>query len=143
MAKIAYIKYNLNISGLYGWGKGWLDPSYPSRWRSMCDELLSRGPSAFRESALKYGTSGACDIFSNTRFHAYMHPMDIAGHIMSCDLCPGDNERVSGVLVSQMTELAAFIRNWFPELELSMLLRQRRYDFDTDKETVPIDNTVL
>ena len=113
MREVAYIEYNLNIQGLYGWGTGWIiepdpeKPSYPDRWAEMCSKLRENGPSWFKGSLFKPcpKNTASCEEFNSDSFHAYMHPMDIAGHRITSKYCPGEPERVVGELKKNLAEL--------------------------------------
>lgn len=144
MREVAYIEYNLNIQGLYGWGTGWIiepdpeKPSYPDRWAEMCSKLREKGPNWFKGSLFKpspKNRNGYCEEFNSDRFHAYMHPMDIAGHCITSKYCPGEPERVVGELKNNLAELMKIIRETFPEVNITAELKTRKVVMDLDKCT--------
>ena len=149
--KIAYISYNLNIQGLYFWGKGWKvepdpeKPSYQLRWARMCMLLNEQRsiteatdyPYLFRSSVLDMGDSSKCEEFLASGFRAYMHPMDIAGEYISSRYCPSGADEAEEFVTKNMTQLMAIIRKTFPEVEITAQLKMHRYDFDLDRETTP------
>lgn len=145
MREVAYIEYNLNIQGLYGWGTGWIrepdpeKPSYPDRWAEMCSKLRENGPSWFKGSLFKPVPKGnsvsVCEEFTSDSFHAYMHPMDIAGHRITSKYCPGEPERVVGELKKNLDELMKIIRETFPEVNITAQLKTRKVVMDLDRCT--------
>ena len=142
--KFALVKFHLNIQGLYYWGKGWLvepdpeKPSYPARWNEMCRNLMKDGPYQFKECVMRDGDTGSCEQLLSSNFYAYMHGMDVAGHYLSSEYCPGDNDRAEEVVKKAMTELLAYIRKTFPERKITAQLNMTRYDIDPDKPTAPL-----
>lgn len=143
MREVAYIEFNLNIQGLYFWGKGWIvepdpqKPSYPDRWAEMCSKLRENGPMWFKGSLFKPSAkgNGACEEFNSDSFHAYMHPMDIAGHRITSKYCPGEPERVVDDLKKNIAELMKIIRETFPEVSITAQLKTRKVVMDLDKAT--------
>ncbi len=138
MRKIALVKYRLNIHGLYGWGKGWLNPDYPARWSEMCHRLNTDKDSLyeFKNASLKLGGSGTCEEFTSDNFSAYMHGMEIVGWLRSSEYCPGSNERIVGEWEKKLHTLAEFIRDEFSDVKLTMDYNITRYDVDLDNPTV-------
>ena len=138
--KVSYIKFKLFITGLYGWGKGWLAEDYPSRWADMCRRLHDGEGKMFkfRSAVLREDDGhGACERFYADDFYAYMHPMEIAGHVMSSEYCPSGAEELSGETDALLRRVAKVIRESFPELELPMRVVLREYRFDTDQASLP------
>lgn len=154
---IAYISYNLNIQGLYFWGKGWKvepdpeKPSYQLRWARMCHELNvkrritepSEYPYLFRSSVLDMGDSGKSEEFLSSGFRAYMHPMDIAGEYISSRYCPSGADEAEEIVTKNMTQLMAIIRKTFPEVNITAQLNMHRYDINLDRETTPSQSVNL
>ncbi len=141
MQQVAYIDFNINIQGLYGWGTGWIvekdpqKPSYPDRWAEMCSKLRENGPSWFKGSLFKPSPrgNGACEEFNSDSFHAYMHPMDIAGHHITSKFCPGEVERAVGDMKKTVGELMKIIRETFPEVNITAQLKTRKVVIDLDR----------
>ena len=134
--KISYIKFRLFITGIYAWGKGWLREDYPSRWNDMCLRLHEGTDGSiykFRASILRDNDGhGACERFYSDDFYAYMHPMDVTGHAMTSEYCPGSAEEHNGEMRAMLTKLAKVIRDAFPELDLDMRVVLNEHVFDTD-----------
>ena len=133
--KVSYIKFRLFITGIYGWGKGWLNEDYPSRWHDMCLRLHEGdcGIYKFKAAVLRDTDGhGACERFYSDDFYAYMHPMEVTGHAMSSEYCPCGAEEHGGEMHAMLTKLAKVIREAFPELDLDMRVVLNEHVFDTD-----------
>ena len=133
--KVSYIKFRLFITGIYGWGKGWLNEDYPSRWHDMCLRLHEGdcGIYKFKAAVLRDTDGhGACERFYADDLYAYMHPMEVTGHAMSSEYCPCGAETHVGEMHAVLTKLAKVIREAFPELDLDMRVVLNEHVFDTD-----------
>lgn len=141
MRPVAYVEFNLIIQGLYEMGTNWIagpvpnKPSYGERWAEMCTRIHEKGPRWFKKSLFKPDPvgKGDCAEFNSESFHAYMHPMDIAGHCITGKYCPGEPERVIDELKKTVTELMQIIRDTFPEVSITAQLRTRKVVMDLDQ----------
>ena len=135
---------SLHIRGIYGWGDGYLNADYPSRWAAMCAELAKKGPYPFRSATMAAASSGSCDTFVSNNFYAYMHPMEIAVERTSSKFCPSDNEGSRFLEdTRKMLEsiISDFVRPAFPEVEIHGRMVIRDYEIDLDEPHGTIDNS--
>lgn len=144
MRKIAYVKYRLNIDGLYFWGKGWKSVDVANRWDKMCSDLKTdpQGIICFTQSALVPGRSGVSPQFFSDKFSAYMHPMEIVGYLRSSDYVPGDEVKAVPDLKHYMGELLKVIRKTFPEITISSYLDAQSYIINLDEPTVKVHESM-
>lgn len=86
MNQVYYTKYAIHIDGIYGWGKGYLDPSFDDKWERTVKLVHENGPFCAKNANLcPSRISGGCTTLTSGDFYAYMHPMAIEGHIMSSE----------------------------------------------------------
>lgn len=145
MSKIAFVKFRMNISGLYFWGKGWKDMDTAHRWSEMLAKLNTRTPDgpnifSFVESALVPGHFGACESFTSKSFYAYMHGMEVTGHYTSSEYCPNSADEAPGYVRKMLGQLAKVIKETFPEINVGITTTIKTYvvdlDAPDDKETI-------
>lgn len=138
MRKIAYIKYRLNLSGLYFWGKGWRSQEVAARWEQMCTELKTGNIFCFRESILVPSDFGRSAQFFSDKFSAYMHPMEVTGYYRTSEYCPGEELRAMEDLKDYMKYLLQVIRQTFSDIDISASLDAQSYIIDLDEPTVKV-----
>lgn len=138
MRKIALVKFQMNISGLYFWGKGWKDMETARRWHGMLVRLNTRTPDgpnifSFVESALIPGDIGACESFRANGFYAYMHGMEVTGHYTSSEYCPTGADEAPGYVRKTLGQLATVIRETYPEIDVGITTTLKTYLVDLDE----------
>ena len=143
MKKIAYVKYRLNIAGLYAMGIGWLKGEYAVRWNALCDRLHERYPMSdprsndgifvFDNSVYSPDNGSLSPSFFMSNFDAYMHGMEVVGHYTSSEYCPNDHLKAEEYVKTFITKLAKRIRDEFddvPNLELDYKIKVYHVDLD-------------
>lgn len=137
MRIIHKIEASLFINGLYGWGVGWLDSEFVSRWDVVCSKLAKEGPYRFRNSVMTLSDGfGGCAEFQSREFYAYMHPMEIAIEATSCKYTPQANEGnkfAEELKVDLLSVIENFIKPAFPEVNITGRFTIRDYEIDLDR----------
>jgi len=136
MRKIAFVKYRLNLAGLYFWGKGWRSQEISARWEKMCADLKTGPIFCFRESALVPSDYSRPAQFFSDKFSAYMHPMEVTGYYKTSEYCPGEELRAMDDLKDDMKYLLQVIRQTFPDIDITAALDAKSYIIDLDNPTV-------
>lgn len=134
---------SLHIRGIYGWGVGYLNAEYPSRWAVMCAELAKKGPYPFQSATMTAESYGSCETFVSNGLYAYMHPMEIALERTSSQFCPSENEGTRFLEDTRKmleTLISDFVRPAFPEVEIHGRMVIRDYEIDLDDPHRTIDN---
>jgi len=135
---------SLHIRGIYGWGVGYLNAEYPSRWAAMCAELAKKGPYPFQSATMAAASYGSCETFVSNGLYAYMHPMEIVVERTSSKFCPSENEGTWFLEdTRKMLEsiISDFVRPAFPEVEIHGRMVIRDYEIDLDEPHGTIDNS--
>ena len=135
---------SLHICGIYGWGDGYLNADYPSRWSAMCAELAKKGPYPFQSATMAAESYGSCETFVSNGLYAYMHPMEIAVERTSSKFCPSENEGkwfLEDTRKMLESLISDFVRPAFPEVEIHGRMVIKDYEIDLDNPHRTIDNS--
>lgn len=142
MAILTYAKFQILVSGIYGWGVGYYKADYVPRWDECCTKIKEANLSFFDSTSLVFPTPdhNISPRFIGEDFYAYMHPMEIAGHALSSSCCITENEgeNFGNRIKESLDKVVAIIKDCFPEIDIKVKTTVWCNKFDDSKPTYTI-----